>query len=118
MSSCPRGFRARRLYSVAAIAHALALWALVGLKAADVRLRVSPIVAVGFDTVTGWPTLRRWARAVGNRRLFPWVPSARPGATLREVAATAAAALAAAADATTRGLEMAARAFFGAVRAA
>jgi hypothetical protein len=67
--------------------------------------------------MTGWATLRRWAKAVQQRRLFS-VPIAGPSATLREVAALAATALAARADSTTRHLPLEQRAFLGAAHAA
>ena len=58
----PRGIAPRRHYGHAAIALALALWALFDTPAAEVRRRVCarPISA---GPPTGWPTLTRWARA-------------------------------------------------------
>lgn len=114
----PRGVRARRLYSVSAIGFALALWGLLQATAAEVRRRVNPATILGATAATGWVTLRRWARAVATKRLFPTVPLPDSGAPLRQVAASAAAALAACADATTRGLPLEQRAFFGAAHAA
>jgi hypothetical protein len=114
----PREMCARRLYSLAAIGLALALWGLVQTTAAEVRQRISPAQIVGAAAVTGWVTLRRWARAVAQQRLFPSLPDAGPGATLRQVAAQAAAALGALSDPTTRPLGPEARAFFGAAHAA
>jgi hypothetical protein len=71
----PCGVARRRHYGHAAIAMALALWALLGETAAAVRARVCAfrITLCGGD----WPTLRRWARAAGD-------------GSLREVAARAA----------------------------
>ena len=114
----PRGVVTRRRYSAQAIGFALALWALVKVHAVEVRRRVSPVAPVGFDTALGWPALRRWARAVKEGRLFRGLPAAGLGATLREVAATATSALAAAAGSTSRGLGMAERAFLGAAQGA
>lgn len=108
----------RRQYSAAAIAFALALWGLVWATALAVRRRVSPSKELGFTAMTGWATLRRWAKAVKQRDLFPSTPAAAPSATLREVAALAATALAASADPTTRHLPLEHRAFFGAAHAA
>jgi hypothetical protein len=108
----------RRQYSAGAIGLALALWGLVHATAVTVRLRVSPAAALGFEAMAGWVTLRRWAKAVKSRRLFATVPAAGASATLREVAALAATALAASADSTTRPLSLEQRAFLGAAHAA
>lgn len=114
----PREVLPRRQYSAAAIGLALALWGLVQATAFAVRRRVSPGTALGVDALTGWVTLRRWAKAVKQRRLFASVPVAGPSATLREVAGLAATALAASADPTTRHLPLEQRAFLGAAQAA
>ena len=114
----PREVLPRRQYSAAAIGFALALFGLVGLTAIAVRLQISPSTVLGFDAMTGWVTLRRWAKAVKTRCLFPSVPAAEPAATLRTVAARAATALAASADPTTRHLPLEQRAFLGAAHAA
>jgi len=114
----PQEIRARRRYSASAIAFALALWGLALATAAAVRRRVNPAKILGFAAVTGWAALQRWAQAVWRNDLFPSVPKPGPGATLREVAASAAAALAASADPSSRGLDLASRAFFGAAQVA
>lgn len=114
----PREVLARRLYSASAIGFALALWGLVLATAAEVRKKISPAKFVGDAAVTGWVTLQRWARAVARKALFSTLPHAEAEATLRQVAALAAAALAASADATTRELPMDPRAFLGAAHAA
>lgn len=114
----PREVLPRRRYSASAIGFALAFWGLVQATASAVRDWISPATVRGFDAMTGWVTLRRWARAVKQRRLFASVPAAGPSATLREVAALAATALAACADATTRHLPLEQRAFLGAAHAA
>lgn len=113
----PREVLARRQYSASAIGLALALWGLMQATALAVRLRVSSAMALGFDAMTGWVTLRRWAKAVKQGRLFASVPAAGPSATLRDVAALAATALAARADSTTRHLPLEQRAFLGAAHA-
>jgi hypothetical protein len=113
----PREVCGRRVYSASAIGLALALWGLLGATAAQVRQRVCPSTVVGAAAATGWATLRRWARGIARRLLFPSVPSG-PSAPLRLVAARAAAALAASADPTTRALSIEHRAFLGAVQAA
>jgi hypothetical protein len=114
----PRGLRARGLYSVAAIGLALALWGLSKATAAEVRRRVNPATGLGDDGGAGWATLRRWARDVGRKQLFPSVPLPVPLTTLRRTAASAAMALSASAAPTTRGLPMEQRAFIGAAHAA
>jgi len=106
------------LYSACAIGFALALWGLAQATAAQVRRRVCPATILGDAAVTGWATLRRWARDIARGRIFPSVPTAGPSASLRRVAAGAASALAASADPTTRALPVEHRAFLGAAHAA
>jgi hypothetical protein len=113
----PREVRGRRVYSASAIGLALALWGL-GATAAHVRRRVCPATVLGAAGATGWATLRRWARDVRWRRLFPSSPDPSPSASLRSVAARAASALAASADPTTRAHPIEHRAFLGAAHVA
>ena len=113
----PRQVRGRRLYSVAAIGLALALWGLALATASEVRRRISPAKILGHAAAPGWSTLRRWARAVAQRRLFAQTPLPGPGASLRGVAASAAASLAASADPSTRAEPIEHRAFLGAAHA-
>lgn len=92
----PRGLLGRRLYSAAAIALALARWALLAQSAAEVRDHVSPWHEVGPAAKAGWAALRRWARALRQRRLWPGlVRDASMDGTLREAAGKAAVRLAA-----------------------
>lgn len=91
----PRGVLGRRLYSAGAIAIALALWGASAMSAAEVRSRVSPHRIVGPTAAFGWASLRRWARAVREHRLFPIVRALPGRASLRQVAARAATTLAA-----------------------
>lgn len=114
----PREVRGRRVYSAAAIGFALALWGLALATAAEVRRRVCPAAILGDTAAIGWATLRRWARDVARRRLFPATPDPGPSRSLRRVAAGAATALAASADPTTRALPIEHRAFLGAAHAA
>jgi len=114
----PQGILARRLYSASAIGLALALWALMRATAAQVRRRVSPAKILGPTAAAAWATLLRWARAVQHKELFASTPAPRQGATLRQVAESAAAALCAHADPTTRDLAPCTRAFLGAAQAA
>ena len=106
-----------RLYSAAAIAFALALWGLIGAAAAEVRQRICPATILGYAAAASWATLRRWAQAVARGELFPSATKPGSGSSLRRVAASAAAALAARADPTTRGLSIERRAFLGAAHA-
>ncbi len=114
----PRGVHGRRVYSASAIGFAFALWGLVLATAAEVRRRVSPATILGPTAVTGWATLRRWARDVARGRLFPSAPTRGPCASLRSLAARVAEALAASALPTTRALPSEQRAFLGAAHAA
>jgi hypothetical protein len=58
----PRGVAPRRHYGHAAIAMALALWAIVGEPVGGIRRRVCAW-RHSHEPGTRWPTLRRWARA-------------------------------------------------------
>jgi hypothetical protein len=114
----PREIRGRRVYSMAAIALALALWGLVQATAAAVRAKVCPAKRVGFAAASGWATLQRWARDVANGRLFGSSPKLAAPIPLRRIAAIAAGALAANAEPATRDQPIEHRAFFGAAHAA
>jgi hypothetical protein len=115
----PREVRGRRVYSASAIGLALALWGLLEVTAALVRRRVCPATLLGDTAATGWATLRRWARDVALGKLFTGVPGPPdPTATLRRRTASAASALAARADPSTRALPIEHRAFLGAAHVA
>lgn len=114
----PREVRGRRVYSIAAIALALALWGLAQAAASAVRTRVSPAKLVGETATGSWTTLRRWARQVAQGRLFGATPKPASPMPLRRIAALAASALAASADPATRDQPLEWRAFFGAAHAA
>jgi ferredoxin len=58
----PREVLPRRLYTASAIGLALALWALLGRPAHEVRKRVSPLTIVGEAARGSFATLRRWAK--------------------------------------------------------
>lgn len=86
----PREVLPRRQYTASAIGLALALFALLGLSAADVRTRISTWSIVGPAAAGRWITLRRWIDAVRRGELFPCLlrpPDAWPP---REVARSAA----------------------------
>ena len=114
----PSEVQGRRMYSSSAIGLALALWGLLLATAVVVRQRVCPATILGNDAACGWATLRRWARDVALGKLFAASPKPASSASLREVAASAAAALAASANASTRALPIEQRAFLGAAHAA
>ncbi len=110
----PRAILRRCLYSAAAIALALAVWSIEEQTPAEVRARVSPWRIVGPAAVAAWASLRRWAKAVRDGRLFPIIRELPTGATLRQVAARAATTLAALAPSSADGLPLGTRAFLGA----
>ncbi len=76
----PRGVAPRRHYGHAAIAMALALWAIVGEPIAEVRRRVCAW-RITDESSTRWPALERWARAtheaLGDRSLSRVAAAAR-----------------------------------------
>jgi hypothetical protein len=109
---------AQRRYSAAAIAFALALWGLALATAAEVRRQVSPDQFVGATAAGGWASLRRWARAVQRGRLFPRVPLPSERPTGRQVAASAASAIAGRAGPESRARPLEQRAFEAAARSA
>jgi hypothetical protein len=114
----PAAATARRHYSRAAIALALARFGLLGESPAEVRRRVSPWRTVGAAAAGSWVTLKRWARAAAEGRL-PLVESRLmpAGRTLREVASYAAQSVVGAAPPALRHRDLAAQAFYGALAA-
>jgi len=83
----PRVVRWRYLYSGAAIAFALAAWALEHRPAREVRAAVSVFTIVG-PTARGWASLGRWARRSHElwSSVRPW-PDERPPRQIAERAA-------------------------------
>jgi hypothetical protein len=73
MTVGPAELLTRRLYSAAAIAYALALFAISRLSPRAVREYVSPFRVVGATSASRWSTLLRWCSAVSAARLFPCV---------------------------------------------
>jgi len=65
MTVVPRGVAPRRHYGYAAIAMALTLWQIAGQPVREVRRRVCAW-QVTQESTGSWPTLRRWAAAVGS----------------------------------------------------
>jgi hypothetical protein len=80
MTVVPRGIAPRRHYGHAAIAMALALWAIVDAPVADIRRRVCAW-RHSHEAPSTWPTLRRWAHAahaaIGDASLALEVAAAR-----------------------------------------
>jgi hypothetical protein len=107
----------RRLYTVSAVAWALALFGVEQATAAQVRQRTSPLTVIGATAAAGWATLRRWVRAVRDLRLLLKVRPSPPDFTDRQVAERAAMTAAALAPPSLATLEISARAFAGATRA-
>lgn len=99
-----------RLYSAAAIALALALWAVLRLTARAVRARVSPFPIIGATAAVGWITLRRWAGDAADGRLFATSRTAPADFTARKHAERAASAVRALAPSA---LDFAVGAFIG-----
>ena len=111
----PRSAVRKRLFTAAAIGLALALWAVLGMSAKQVRKRVSPWACVGNAAAVGWMALTRWTQAIQEGRLFPAVRAAPGGWSPRQVAERAATTLAALAPPAQAALEV--LAFLGAARA-
>lgn len=108
----------RRLYSLAAIAWALALWGVVGLGLAAVRGRVSPWVHVGATSARRWRTPLAWVEAVAARRLLLRVRPWPAGWQARRAAAHVASTVAGHAPPSAPSPPLAVQAFRGAVHAA
>lgn len=91
----PRETLTRRLFSAPAIAWALALYGLVLLPTWRIREAVSPWTYVGASAHRRWPAPGRWASAVQRGDVFGCVRPCPEGWGARQVAARAAATLAA-----------------------
>lgn len=79
----PRGVAPFKHYGFAAIAMALALWLIVGEPVREVRRRVCAW-QLTREATSSWPTLRRWARAMGPRFAQLAIGHASPHAEARE----------------------------------
>src|SRR5690606_38627643 len=66
----PRGVLPRKRYTAKAIALALWLWSVWRLTDAAVRRAICPVVETGLSRPERWTTLRRWARAARDGRLW------------------------------------------------
>jgi len=114
----PRGLLRRYLYAAPAIGWALALYGVARHTAAQVRRRVSPWSVVGDAAAGRWATLRRWIKAVAQRRLLAGLRRSRSDATPRQVAEAAATTLAGWARGADRGTPLGHRAWQGAAQLA
>ncbi len=114
----PRETAARRLYTLSAVAWALALFGVARLSEPDARRGTSPWRIVGAAAARRWVTLRRWVIAITGRRLFGRLPRPPDRCTTRQAAERIAIAVSAHAPPTLASVPLPARAFFGAVHAA
>lgn len=112
----PRDTLPGRLYTISAVAWALALFGLDGVPPQEVRRRTSPWAIVGA-AATGWATLRRWVAAIRERMLLPEVRPCPSDFTARQVAERAATTMAGLAPPALAASPIADRAFAGAARA-
>lgn len=78
----PRGVIARRHYGAFAIALAFLMYGMEGQSLCKVRQAVAP--AKTFED--GWPSVRRWAKAVASRRMFEATRPLSEHATTRKIA--------------------------------
>jgi len=111
----PLGVLPGWIYSGPAIAWALWLFGVAKQAAAKVRRQLNPWTQVGATAAAGWATLRRWARAVRDRRLFALVRPCPAEWSPRRVAARAATTVAALALPSDRGLPQDHQAWHGAL---
>lgn len=81
----PRGLLPGRLYTAAALVLALWLWAVGSRPDPDVRAATCPVADEGLSRPERWTTLRGWAKAAREGRLWPGLAMAADW-TLRESA--------------------------------
>lgn len=93
----PRGMLPHKRYSTMAIALALWLWSVWRLTDAAVRRATCPVVETGVSRPERWTTLRRWARAARDGRLWSSAATGLDG-SLRDCAKRALQCLEALAD--------------------
>ncbi len=114
----PRETAPGRLYTLSAVAWALALFGAARLPEADVRRSTSPWRVVGAAAARRWQSLRRWVAAVSEQRLFVRLLRPPHACSVRHAAEQIAIAVSAYAPRTLASVPLPARAFFGAVHAA
>lgn len=95
MTVGPKGLLAGLLFSAAAVALALCLWALDQLPQARVHAQVNPWQRAAEQACGSWRQLVRWAQGIAAGRLWPGLVPGPPPFCRRLVAQRAAAALSA-----------------------
>lgn len=111
----PRGMLAWKHFSASAIGYAIALWGLGHRSAPEVRRQTSKERVGNEDR---WATLRRWVKEIRDRVLFGRLRRVPTSWSLRQIAARAAAGLAAEASPSLRTARLEVQAFVGALRLA
>jgi hypothetical protein len=118
LTVAPRETATARLYTLSAVAWALALFGVSRLSEPEVRRCTSPWTIVGHAAVRRWISLRRWVAAVRQGRLLRRLARPPDGCTARLAAEQIAIGASAHASPTLTSVPLPARAFHGAVRAA
>jgi hypothetical protein len=113
----PAELLTRRLYSAAAIAYALALFAIARLSPRAVRSMVSPLRLVGPTSASRWLTLSRWCEATRKAQVFGSVGPFPESWAARRVAERAAMTLASYSLPSPEPPSLVSLAFLGAARA-
>lgn len=108
----------RRLYTISAVAWAMALFGVERASPREVRRRTSPWAIVGAAAAEGWATLRRWVAAIRARQLLRVARPSPPELTARQVAERAATTAAALAPPSIAAAPIRVCAFIGAARVA
>ena len=114
----PREAATGRLYTLSAVAWALALFGIARLPEREVRRSTSPWQIVGAAAARRWVSLRRWVAAIVGRRLFGRLRKPPSRCQVRQAAAQIAITVSAHASPTLASLSLPARAFFGAMHVA
>lgn len=114
----PREAATGRLYTLSAVAWALAIFGVARLPEREVRRSTSPWQIVGAAALRRWVSLRRWVAAIIGRRLFGRLRRPPDQCPMRQAAAQIAITVSAHASPTLASMPLPARAFFGAARAA
>jgi hypothetical protein len=107
----------RRLYTSSAIAWALALFGVSQLPVSEVRRQTSPWPIIGEAAQGAWAVLHRWIRAIRAGRLFLGLRTSPSDFSARQVAERVALGLASLGPPPSGEVQVATRAFQGAVHA-
>jgi hypothetical protein len=106
----------RRRYTASVIALAMALYGVARESAASIRAKLCPWRILGA-AATGWVTLGRWVKAVGEGRMWRCVRPCPSSFSSRQVAERGATAVATYWPAPSPSLALESAAFLGAIRA-